>query len=629
MCNDHGPTRRDVLYGGAVLAAAAVLARRGARPGQPILRQVRRAAGPISYGGATAYSMAMHIHSSFSEQSGSMDGQLNQAMQNLVDVVWWTDHDHRMDGFNYRDVVHFTSATEAGAAGQGGSWNWVTKHSTGLKSGWAAAFVQSPYSPNDPVAGGSVYLTAAAKSGVASAWAGLYADTKPAGWNIRDNLAGQSLAIDVLLAAGWSRGYLELAIQTSAHPSGGQYSLSYRMVPGAGPVTRAAQGSLGVVTIPVGNSWQTVTVTPEQDIAAIWPAVDPRDFALWNLQLNAVSTGGAVSGYFDYLQFDRTLTGGELCTQQQSMMQALAGVYPGVTQQQGLEVSAFQPHLNWFGPNIAVPGYQGMTSKKYPGYLSGTVVPEIHSAGGLASYNHPYGYGDIGEYPQSTQDTMLQQTATKLLGNKVIGCDLLEVGYNLRQGVDLAHHVGLWDVMSRNAVFLTGNGTSDDHFGVNWAGLRNNWITSAWAPSTGQADLLAALAAGRAWCGAIGYAGALDMLVDGSAPMGSVSVSGVSSRNLVLTATGIPAGGSVQVVQGTVDYAGTSAPTPDTSVVAAWTDADLAAGGGQVSTAIGTTAESFIRPQVLDAAGNVIAIGNPAWLLHNTPPGGIPAPRQA
>ena len=37
--------------------------------------------------------MAMHIHSSFSEQYGSMDGQLYQAALNAVDVLWWSDHD--------------------------------------------------------------------------------------------------------------------------------------------------------------------------------------------------------------------------------------------------------------------------------------------------------------------------------------------------------------------------------------------------------------------------------------------------------------------------------------------------------------------------------------------------------
>jgi len=53
--------------------------------------------------------------------------------------------------------------------------------------------------------------------------------------------------------------------------------------------------------------------------------------------------------------------------------------------------------------------------------------------------------------------------ASTLLANHVLGADLLEVGYILRQGVDVNHHIGLWDVLSRNAVFLTGNGVSDEY----------------------------------------------------------------------------------------------------------------------------------------------------------------------
>ena len=67
-----------------------------------------------------------------------------------------------------------------------------------------------------------------------------------------------------------------------------------------------------------------------------------------------------------------------------------------------------------------------------------------------------------------------------------LGTDLLEVGYYLRQGVDLAHHEALWDIMSRNALFLTGNGTNDDHFGKNWLAHSNNWFSSVWAKNTGH-----------------------------------------------------------------------------------------------------------------------------------------------
>ena len=83
--------------------------------------------------------------------------------------------------------------------------------------------------------------------------------------------------------------------------------------------------------------------------------------------------------------------------------------------------------------------------------------------------------------PQPQQDTLLAQVAGALLpsaGNPAaLGADLLEVGYKQRAGVDLSHHLALWDIMSRNAVLLTGNGVSDDHNGNNWYGIGNNWIT--------------------------------------------------------------------------------------------------------------------------------------------------------
>jgi hypothetical protein len=192
--------------------------------------------------------------------------------------------------------------------------------------------------------------------------------------------------------------------------------------------------------------------------------------------------------------------------------------------------------------------------------------------------------------------------------------------------VNLANHVALWDIMSRNAVFLTGNGTSDDHFGQNWFGILNNWVTSTWAASTSEADLLASLAAGRAWCGALSnYRGTLDLLADSTCPMGSVSVSTVNSRQLVATATQIPAGGSLQVLRGTVDHAGTAHLAANARVIASYGAGDV--GGGSVTTSIDTSQPCFARTQVRDAGGRVIGLSNPVWLLRRMPPRGIPKAR--
>ena len=624
------------MHASAGAAAAAALLRQFPR------LPLRSPARPVSVDGLSAYSMAMHVHSSFSEQDGSMDSQLFQATKNSVDVLWWTDHDTRMDGIGYRQVVHFTSLTkESGGPGQGHPWDWTKVTSGPLGSQSTGGIVQNPSSPSDPVAGGSMHLIATTTTG-APATFGFYAQTHPAGWNCRDNLNGQSLTIDVLVAKGWQAGYLELLIISSYHeaiggrPAGG-YQLSYRFVPPGGTVRRTASGLTGIVTIPVTpdsgtDPWGTMTINPAEDIAALWPDMDHRDFSLYELTLSAVSTGDLVEGYFDYLRFNRSISGEAFFRQQADMGAALAARYRSVVQQQGLEVSLALPHVNWFGKSVSIPDY-GSTSgrREYGTYLAQNLIPKVHASGGLISYNHPFGYGDIPELPQSQQDALLVQTAEGMLPAAgtpaALGADLLEVGYRLRQGMDLAHHVALWDIMSRNALFFTGNGTNDDHFGQNWLGPKNNWFSSAWARGTGVADLLAALAAGRAWCASlIGYRGSMDLLVDGTVPMGAVSVSKVRSRKLAASATAIPAHGMLQIVQGTVDYAGAAGLSANTKVIGSYPASKLT--GGPVTQRIDTGKDSFVRTQVLDSTGTVVGLSNPVWLLRAVPPGGIPVPRQ-
>jgi len=144
-----------------------------------------------------------------------------------------------------------------------------------------------------------------------------------------------------------------------------------------------------------------------------------------------------------------------------------------------------------------------------------------------------------------------------VLGDRAIGCDILEVGYPSRGGVDLDRHAQLWDVCSRNALFLTGTGVSDDHSGQDWIGQESNFVTYAHARSRELQHLLTPLSAGNVFFGDPAlFAGTIALLVDGAAPMGSVTISRARTRNVRVACTGLPAGGVVRVVQGTVDLAG-------------------------------------------------------------------------
>jgi hypothetical protein len=289
--------------------------------------------------------------------------------------------------------------------------------------------------------------------------------------------------------------------------------------------------------------------------------------------------------------------------------------------------------MNWFGENIKVVTYHGIGPHEYPAFVEHTVVPAIHRAGGLVSYNHPFGYSFGHKLkPKFEQAKALKHVAAKMLPHggapAAMGADLLEVGYPNREGIDLNHHVALWDLLSRNGAFITGLGSNDDHWGQNWYGLLNNWFTAVWAKSTSIPDLLTAMGSGRAWAASLsGYRGSLDLVVDGSAPMGSVSVSSVTSRKLTAYATHLPPNGALQVVQGAVDYAGHNDIAPRRRVIGHYTATDLAS--GTVTQTIDTGKASFVRTHVLNAAGKVVALSNPVWLLRSAPPGGVPSRRGA
>ena len=576
--------------------------------------------------------MAMHIHSSFSELYGSMDGQLNQAQRNGVDVIWWSEHDTKMDGLAVKHEVHFTSLTDE--QGDGRPWQWepfVTGEHTSAATG---GIDEGPGSPRDPIRNGSMRVVAEGRSSDHAAYAMRPANV-PSVQTWRSNLTQQKIELEVLATSVGSDAYLEIRIDSSLHPaSGGRsegvYALSYRIGGPGAPGTRTSVDRLGIVTLDVpAQEWSSVVLEPEKDLEALFPDLDARDFSLFALRLGAVSLAGArASGNFDYLRFRRPVSGEALLRVQRDIGEKAAGKYAKVTQQYALEVSHGLPHVNWFGGNVTLPTYDGYTGSDYLGYVAETVIPDIHEQGGLASYNHPYGVGWGPALPQATQDQMLTDLATRLLPLRAAGADIMEVGYPNRQGVDLAHHVALWDVMSRNGIFLTGNGVSDDHAGVDWRDppTVTTWTTSAWADDTEETTLLGALQAGRVWCQSMtGFHGGLDLMVDDRCPMGSVSVSGASTRELSVTAIDVPEGGSLTVLQGDVDYAGTDSPASSARSVGRLSSGDVGSGTAKLS--LDTRESSFVRAEVRNAAGDVVALSNPVWLLRDQPPRPIPDAR--
>src|SRR5215203_2860377 len=148
-------SRRRVLQGAA---SAATLAGVGVAVGPLVGRaaQLDPSEVPIR--------MAMHIHASFSEGSGSMQAHLAEAERTGVDVIWWTEHDHRMVARNYLTDVHFDGMTEWV---DGVKLTWRASSSGSLSSQPTPSIVTKPVSPTDP--GGRALRMAALSSGALGA----------------------------------------------------------------------------------------------------------------------------------------------------------------------------------------------------------------------------------------------------------------------------------------------------------------------------------------------------------------------------------------------------------------------------------------------------------------------------
>jgi hypothetical protein len=287
-------------------------------------------------------------------------------------------------------------------------------------------------------------------------------------------------------------------------------------------------------------------------------------------------------------------------------------------------VSIGHPHANPFGLPQWLADYGSLPTAHDAQYRA--IVDQVHAGGGVISWNHPFGDDNPPLLAPAARDTKRRQVFAELRAVDLFGMDVIEVGYNTRGGVDAATHLALWDTFSRAGRFLTGNGTSDDHSGKGWKNLNNGYATGLWAASVGDAAVAAALSTGRAFAGHAGRwpGGEIDMLVDGTVPMGGVSVGGAGTRQLAIAATALPAGSSVQVVSGPVDYAG--AADPGTSVVS--TVSASAFAGGPVTVPVSATGSRFYRAQVVSSAGALLGSGNPVWLLREQPPTPIPPARR-
>lgn len=189
----------------------------------------------------------------------------------------------------------------------------------------------------------------------------------------------------------------------------------------------------------------------------------------------------------------------EQVRQEQIKLAKRLGEKWGVTAFVGFEITGAGNHKNCFSTQVPVIDYAAH------GYAVSNeqAIEHVKKYGGIFSWNHPY---TVYANSALSKDEIKQELKEKLLSTRVYGASLIEVGFPCgRDGFEEKDYLWLWDRLSENGIFITGDGDSDNHHAKpeGWT-CQNNFCTFAGMyddePPT-EENFVKAFKRGSVWAG--------------------------------------------------------------------------------------------------------------------------------
>ena len=608
-------SRRGLLLGAGAAAAAS-------RLGPGLFTGSAAAATPsLTVNGLPVARLAMHVHGSWSEGQLSWAQACESAIAEGLDVLYFTDHNFRARALDY--MTNLSGA-------------WVPS-TTGSCAAHAGTLSNT----------GTMRLMVKALYNSAASQLMTVEQSNNAFNRLRTGIGGQSMTVKFGNVAMGAKTIFEVVVSLSLHPAmagrpAGQYSLRYRFVPGATTKVHWTTngGLVGNVRLPSIKSGSAVTLTPEADIKAIWPDMHPKDNGFYSLAFVATTAptkGSLIDVTLSSVQFARPQnSAASIIANEKSIISAYATKYPKLLSILSEEVSQGPeaiPHCNVFGALPKFDSMAGITAANFPAYYSAYIASAqaltAANTKGFVTWNHPYGFNASASTPDPVGTR--RKLFTAHITNPVapfLGALGLEVGYAARGGMPFKGHLDLWDTFTRNGVWLTGTGASDEHNRTYWPGLANGFITGVFPEQKTDQAIAACLRRGNAFTVHPGKwpGGMISMTVDG-VPMGGVLIGSPATRNAVISVERLPAGCRLQLLASPVDFTGVD---PATTLVREWTASQVGAGGtGTVSASVSQSQPAFFRAQVVLSSGVPIASGNPCVFLKTEPSRGVPEERRA
>jgi hypothetical protein len=587
-----------------------------------------------------AYSVQLHLHGPLSEFNGSMEWHVRKAHEIGVDVLWWTDHDWRVALDTYTRRFDFENCV----------WDATLRRFVEPDTAGETRYFELKYA-----------VPAHEKSVVDSL---AYEGSRSLRLSVT-GFPGSPLFQHLQLLQGASRRQNRYPLAVGARlsfalfaeeldPSNTKLVVQAKLSEHAAawPVLRYVVGTsdgedADAIVLPwTAGRWNTCDLDLAGDARRLWSlsgadTVFAQDNSLYEIMFDLAAREGArIVVFVDDLRYsiDEAKAGLSLLDWEG----AAAGYYqsqvPDVLHHVGTEISRFRgpPHLNAYLPAPWLPDYAGHT----PDDPFAWVVEQAHARGGVVSYNHPWGTGVYVVPPYTPEQRAARILAAKQeqLADRLYGCDLLEAGYRMRAGIDLAGHLDLWDCLTGNAIFVTGVGVTDSHgtaFCTGWTPWQpnerseNNYVTWLWATGTTETPLLSAMGAGRAYFGdPYRWSGELDLATTEGFPMGRVILTDKPAHDVVIRVTEAPEAAELRLAQGEIRSDASGAYT-DVNWLRreTWSGAD--ADGVLVDTVtVDASVPSFVRVELWDGDLDC-AFSNPLHFVRSVPPEGIPARRLA
>jgi hypothetical protein len=599
------------------------------------------------YPAESAFSLALHIHGSMSEQFGSMEWHTAKAESLGVDVIWWSDHDGLLSNWRRMNRYDFESAVwEPGWL----RWKevddaWPTNFRYWQTDSQSNAFVQTSIS--DTLAfEGSRSLVLETRGQPGPSFSTGYFDQTTMQLNNRYSLAKRlSLALALfpeVLDPVDARFVVE--VELSDHPDGVK-------------ILRYVAGTMdgeGVHSIPISftpGNWNEYLLPVTSDAIEHFSSggmdtLRAEDNTLGMVRIGLETRNGTSARvlFDDYrILPDTALVDDVLLDRARDIESYYELLYPSVTQYVGTEISRFnaQPHLNGFAPDLQLVNYDGYGWSDTIYYA----VDQIHDQGGALSLNHAFGTGfyNMWNPDETPEEQAVRHLYTKnlLIDVRAYGADLLEVGYRQRGGMQIEHFLDLWDALNGNSIWITGNGVSDTHGRgvhnlIGWGpddgslSTTNNFVTWLYTEALSEAGFVKAMKRGRAYFGdPYRWQGTLDLRSTDGFRMGQVVFTDRGQHELVAEVANVPGDVQVRLLQAEIR----EVPPGEYPTVNYLRDEILSGsvvGNTFTDTlSIDTALSSLVRIEVYDGAGEEMVYGNPLCFVRTPPARGIPPERVA